>query len=512
MKLSHWGRVLGPVGFVLLLASVLTIAIAGDTRLGFVNIALGLVCVAFYLATNFGELASKATGRGAFYSLTSVVATAVVLVGLGAANYLAFKHPKSWDLTKDKIHTLSDDTQKTVKGLTQPLEVIAFFKAGEPLVQPWEALLDRYHDLNPKLTYRVVDPEKEPELVKQAGLTRGGPRVVVQEGKLSVKVDKPTEEDLTNALVKVTHETQKTIYFLEGHGEAAIDDHTPGGLEQLADSMANEGMKAKKLPFGDGKIPDDAAAVVIAGPQKALLASEVAGLRTYLNQGGRVLAMVEPLTPSGLEPLFKDWGISVDNGVIVDQVGRSKFESPFAAVGAAYGDSPAVKAFSQSKMITVFPQAASLTVAPVKGVNASPLVYTLGPVNGMAVSWVESGAQASDTPGAQAKQGPLTVAAVATQAEATGTHSHEGRLLVVGDHDFASNGNLSVLGNSDFALNALNYLVGQTERLSIRPRQRAASRLFLTASQMSGIRFFATELPIGLLALGLAIFFNRRAK
>ena len=42
--------------------------------------------------------------------------------------------------------------------------------------------------------------------------------------------------------------------------------------------------------------------------------------------------------------------------------------------------------------------------------------------------------------------------------------------------------------------------------------QRDASRLFLSGAQMGGIRFLATELPIGLLALGLAIFFNRRAK
>jgi hypothetical protein len=145
-------------------------------------------------------------------------------------------------------------------------------------------------------------------------------------------------------------------------------------------------------------------------------------------------------------------------------------------------------------------------------VSDTPLAFTLGEVGGQPVSWVEGAAGGAESgPTAATKRGPLTLAVIATRP-VTGDSKKQGRLLVIGDHDFATNGNLPVLGNGDFALNTLNYMVDQTERVSIRARTRDASRLFLSSAQMGGIRFFATELPIGLLAFGLAIFFNRRAK
>jgi len=509
MKLSHWGRVMGPVGLVLLVASILTIFVAGDTWLGMINIGLGLGCVAFYLVTNFGELTGKLTGRGAFYTGTSLVASALLVGGLAAANYLAVAHPKSWDVTKNKIHTLSEDTVHTVQNLKEPVEVLAFFKPGEPQGDMYEGLFQRYHALSDKFAYRMLDPEKEPVLVKELDLHAGGPRVVVRLGKLDAKVAQPTEEDLTNALVKVTHEVQKKVYFLQGHGEAQIDDRAATGYAKLAERMADEGLQAEALPFGKGDIPSDAAAVIIAGPQKPLLDSEVASLRKYLDGGGRVIAMLDPLTPNGLDGLLKDWGIAQDPGVIVDQAGRSRFDSPFAAVGAAYSQHAATKGFN---LVTVFPQATSLSTSTVSGVTDTPLVFTLGTVGGQSVSWVEGAAGGGENgPSADTKKGPLTLAVLATRA-AKADPKKEGRLLVIGDHDFATNGNLPVLGNGDFALNTMNYMVDQTERISIRPRTRDASRLFLSKAQMGGIRFFATELPIGLLALGLAIFFNRRAK
>ncbi|MBS2032879.1 MAG: GldG family protein [Deltaproteobacteria bacterium] len=513
MKLAHWGRMAGPVGLVLLLASALTVVVAGDNWLGAINVIAGAGAVTFYLVTNLGQLTEQFTNRGTFYTTVSAVSTALLLGAIIAGNYLAVAHPKTWDVTQNKIHSLSDDTVKTVQGLKEPVEVLAFFKGGEPQAEIWDALFARYKALGDKLVVRTLDPEKEPVLVKEVGLTRGGPHVVVRQGKSDVKVATPTEEDLTNALVKVTHQTQRKIYFLDGHGEAGIDDKTPNGMTQLVERMGNEGLKAAKLPFGNGEVPTDAAAIVIAGPEKPLLPAEVAILRKYLEEGGRVIAMVEPFTPTGLEPLLKDWGVTIDDGVIVDQAGRGKFDNPFAAIGVGYGEHAVVKGFN---LVTVYPQAASLSMTPAQGVNATPLVYTLGAMGGSPVTWVETNAgEHSSSPEGKAKVGPLNLAAVASKAAKPGQgqkRSDEGRLIVIGDHDFATNGNFTVLGNGDFALNCLNYMADQSERISIRPRQREASRLFLTATQMGGIRFFATELPIGLLAFGLAIFFNRRAK
>lgn len=513
MELPHWGRVMGPVGLVLLLASTLTIFVAGDTWLGSINIVLGLVCVAFYLVTNFGRLAGQMAGRGGFYLATSAVTAALLMVGLLAANFMAIKHPKTWDVTKDKIHTFSSDTQKTVAGLKDKVDVVAFFKTGDPEVAVWEDILERYKALNTdKFTFRVVDPEKEPQLVSEVGVHAGGPRVVVRYGNLNAKVSAPTEEELTNALVKVTHSKEKKVYFFDGHGEAPLDSRDAEGFSQLVQRMKDEGLEAEKLTFGHGQIPDDAAAVVVAGPQKPLLPAEVGILEKYLDEGGHVFVMVDPLVQTGLDPLLAKYGIGVEPGVIVDQVGRDQFDSPMNAVGVPGSEHPIVQGF---RLVTMYPQAASLTLTTATGVAASPLIESLGSNDGQPITWLEGAAGAPGSPSGAKRFGPFHLAIVATKAikkDASGHRSDEARLVVFGDHDFANNGHLSVQGNGDLALNTMNWLADQAERISIRPRTREASRLFLTSAQMGGIRFFATELPIGLLALGLAIFFNRRAK
>jgi ABC-type uncharacterized transport system involved in gliding motility auxiliary subunit len=513
MKLAHWGRILGPVGGVFLAVSVLTLLLAGDSWLGMINILLGVACVTFALVTNFGNLAQAASGRGTFYTLVSAASTLVLLLALIASNYLAATHEKSWDVTREKINTLSDDTEKTLQGLTAPVEVLAFFKTGEPGRAPFEELFARYHARSDRFAFRFLDPDREPQLVKSFALRTNGPRVVVKLGQSDARVSEASEEELTNALIQVTHATRKKIYFTSGHGESELSEKGAGGLALLAERMLTEGLQPQQLPFG-APIPEDAAAVVVAGPEKPLLPAEVETLSTYLAQGGRVLALLEPLSPSGLEKLTHAYGITIDEGIIVDQAGRGQFDDAFAAVGLSYTQHPVVKQF---KLVTVFPRAASLSVQSVDGAEAMPLVLTLGETNGAQVSWLERSLQASKTPEGGAKLGPLTVAAASSKPSTPGSTPHrsdQARLIVVGDHDFATNGYLAAqgIGDGDFALNSLNWLVDQVERVTIRPRQREGSRLFLTASQMGAIRFFATELPIGLLALGLAIFFNRRAK
>jgi hypothetical protein len=144
-------------------------------------------------------------------------------------------------------------------------------------------------------------------------------------------------------------------------------------------------------------------------------------------------------------------------------------------------------------------------------IKANPLLLTT------AAAWVEPHPETRPvqlTPGV--KRGPLVMGVVASRdsskQDAGTKRSDEARLVVVGDHDFLTNGVLPTLGDEDLALNTLNWLASQSDRIVIRPRSRDASRVYLTPAQLSGVRFFATELPLLLLAIGLGVTFNRRAK
>ena len=86
-------------------------------------------------------------------------------------------------------------------------------------------------------------------------------------------------------------------------------------------------------------------------------------------------------------------------------------------------------------------------------------------------------------------------------------------MVVVGSSQFFSNKYEQVLGNRDFFLNLVNWLGDQGDRLTIRPKTRDASRIFLTQAQVTGLRFLTMDaLPVSLLGLGLAVWLIRRNK
>jgi ABC-type uncharacterized transport system involved in gliding motility auxiliary subunit len=506
--MSHWGRVLGPVGLVLLIASILTFMVSGDSWLGQINIVLGLVGIAIYFATNFRELNQFASSRGTFFMITSAVTGVVIVGGLVAANYIVSKHPKTWDLTANKIHTLSDDTQKTLGALTEPVQVTAFFQPADKQYEAFDDLFKRYRNLSDKFEYKFVDPLKDPIAVKDFNVRETGPRVIVKLGAIDQRVTNPTEEELTNAIVRATHTKEKKVYFVTGHGEVDIDDKEATGASEIKSRMENEGLKAESLQLVSVKeVPKDAELVVVAGPAKPMSAEEVKMLSDYLDQGGKMMVLLEPLMVNGLDPLLKPWGITVDKGIVMDLLSQLSTGNQMFVAAQQYGDSEITKGF---KLNTAFPTVLSLSLAPFNGVTPKPLVYSLRS------AWVETNTEPPFDQDPNEKAGPLVLAAVATKdtknVNGSTKRSDEARLVVFGDRDFFSNKFAPTWGNEDLALNSLNWLANQTERISIRPRQRDASRIYLTAAQMGGIRFFATELPIALLAFGLAIYFNRRAK
>jgi hypothetical protein len=66
------------------------------------------------------------------------------------------------------------------------------------------------------------------------------------------------------------------------------------------------------------QVPDDAAVVIVAGPQRDLLESETEALSTFLGRGGHLFVMLEPETVPGLVAFVKRDGIEVGNDVVIE--------------------------------------------------------------------------------------------------------------------------------------------------------------------------------------------------
>ena len=131
MNSKQWGRIGGLFGVVMLFSAVFNWLFVSGTVAAtpvILRLALGVAGIAFWLVTNRSE---KPLGRGAFYGTVSAVSAAVLVAALAGVNYIAVKKAKSWDLTKDKIFTLSDQTVGVLKGLKSDVKVQAFYAGSE---------------------------------------------------------------------------------------------------------------------------------------------------------------------------------------------------------------------------------------------------------------------------------------------------------------------------------------------------------------------------------------------
>ena len=172
-------------------------------------------------------------------------------------------------------------------GLSQDVDVTAFVPAGE--AAPVRELLGRYAYESPRFKVEFADPTARPDLVEKLGVTpeklgKGLVRVAI--GKDAVELNELDEAKITNALVKLTRQSAKKVYFLEGHGERPLKGETGDGKEgfsRAAQALRNENYQVESLLLAQkGDVPEDANVVILAGPNRALPEEEHAALERYL--------------------------------------------------------------------------------------------------------------------------------------------------------------------------------------------------------------------------------------
>ena len=504
MKLKNWGRIAGLFGMVVLFSAIFNwLFVAGTVASTgvIVRLALGVVAIVFWLSTTRGE---NRFGRGTFYGGVSAVSGLVVVAALAGVNYIAVKKSKSWDLTKDHIFTLSDQTTGVLKGLKGPVTVEAFYSGNEQGYAELKSRLEQYTAQTDKLKVEFIDPLKHPAEVKAMNISESGPRVVVKSGGKESRTKELSEEALTNALLEVTRGTSKKVYFTMGHGEHAIADDTERGLKLLVDSLKSEGYQVDDILLAEHKqMPDDAQAVVVAGPAAAFGEGEVKLLKDWVEKGGKLVAMIDPGAQIGLEGLFESWGIHVGKDEVIDP----EAQNPELAIGQSYADHPITQPRSSPfAQATIFPVARSVSRSPKppEDWTVTELAKTGDRAWGETSSFANGKVEFNEGKDLKGPV-PLAVAAIKPLGET--------RVVVVGNSLFAANGYLRLYGNKDFALNAVSWAAKEESRITIRPKQRHGNRLFLSAKQKNTMTLFAFDLlPFGLLFAGLVVWQTRKSR
>jgi len=523
MKRNLVARILAVLGLVLVAMAPVTLLffppveggsgrLTGVGGIAVADLVLGVGALASALLVGGpGGMRRFFAGRASYFGFFTAVSALLVVAVLAAGNWAAWARPRSWDLTRNRIFTLADDTVQTLRALKGDVRALAFYQQTEPEFVAAEDLLRRYRDVSPRFFYELVDPYKQPELVKRWQIVQGGPRIVLTAGDREARVKEPSEEALTNGLVELTRSARKKVYFTTGHGEPPLGGGSDRGYDAAVRALRDDGFEVAPLSLLEkAEVPSDAAALLVAGARKALLDPEVKAIEAFLARGGHVGLYLEPEVEVGLDPILKAWGIEADRDLVVDP-------SPVSQLVGGSVATPIVVP-SQTHPITrklqntgvLLPTVRSLVALQDAPVRPQPVLLTAD------TAWGETDIEGlfkrrSARYDQGEKRGPLPVAMAASRP--LGAGAGEGRVLVVGDSEFFDARYEQVLGNLDFFLNGVAWLAEQADRITIRPRARDASRVFLTEAQVGGIRLLTMEgIPVALLAVGLVVWLVRRSR
>jgi ABC-type uncharacterized transport system involved in gliding motility auxiliary subunit len=492
---------------------------------------IGLAFLVVYILSQWREILrafqKRETKFGAMMSL-SVIAVLAILIGV---NYLVSRRDKRWDLTATKSFTLSDQTTKVLSNLKTPVKVLVFERPQE--FARFRDALGSYEYASKNVQVEYLDPDRQPARVKEYGVLNYGTVVMEYEGRRE-NVMSDREQDLTNALIKVTTGRQIKAYFIEGHGEKSFAGSDRNGYSNVVDLLKRDNYTVDKLILAQTTaVPADASVLIIAGPVADYLQPEVDAIKAYLRKGGRALFMLDPpvgetMRPvAAIEGLLKEWGIRLGHDVVIDISGMGQVFGTDASVpvAASYPSHPVTQNFN---LLTAFPLAQS--VAGLADVSLGPSASTQNVIQTSERSWSESdvkslisGGKVSLDEKAGDHKGPITIAlslsmdapdAPAPAAPASGENASQKtqmRIIVVGDSDFASNAASGVQGNSDLFVNMNNWLTQQEDLISIRPRDVGDRRVTLTADQQRRIAWLSLLIIPGLiLGSGVYTWWQRR--
>jgi ABC-type uncharacterized transport system involved in gliding motility auxiliary subunit len=437
----------------------------------------------------------------------ALVGTIAVLLILGLINFLAVRHPTRIDLTESKLFTLAPETQQVLKDLKQGVKVYVFDNQQNPQDRD---LLENYQRKNPQFSFAYVDPEANPGVAETFGIKNSGEnrdvylefqptqrRQFLQNVNSQLRL---SESKLTSGIVQITSDRRSKVYFLQGHGERSLTGE--GSISQGVKALEDKNFFSTPLNLVQaGKVPADASVIVIAGPTRALLDSEVSAIETYLNQGGNLLMMLDPKNKSGLESLLNQWGVKLDDRIAINGSDRQvKGWGVTGMVVDQYGTHPITQDFRNG--ISLYPLARPLEITTVYGVQATPLLLT------DPKSWAESDLkeQPPKLNGGD-RPGPLALGAAFTRsASSTSSRSAQARLVVFGNSSFVNDSLFGQQLNGDVFLNSVRWLSQQDEQpLSIRPKDVKNRRIVLTMEQANVLGFIALA-AVPLLGLGSAGF------
>ena len=463
-----------------------------------------------------------------------------VLALAAMANYLSYRHYTRASVAENIDLEFSSRTELMLRQLDSEVNVTVFYDEEESSRVLVLELLKKYQHANPLVRFTAVNPLREPararEVIRRCRLPAQARNLIIFEanqrmqivtqGQLTTMdasrtvkgelVFKRTaflgELHFTSAINAVSNPVMPRVFFLTGHGEHSPTNTGSAGYTKCLRLLTDLGAVTSTIQLNrDTDIPTACRLLVLAGPVTKIDPTEIRKLERYLQNGGRMLVLLNRDSLAGLENLLERWAVKAHEDVIFDPentLGDSTLRV------RQFMPHPSVRALQKGAL--------SVRLLMPRGIEANPrsaLAAEGTQTTTLMVTGPEAKARDTSTQGPPrvTREGSLSVAVAVEKGAIPGVQAENAtrltRMIVVGDAAFLRNDRIDTDANREFAWHSINWLLNRAALLKgIGPKPIREYRFEYTKPQKH--RMFALLLlilPVGTLSLGAMVWLRRRA-
>ncbi len=435
-------------------------------------------------------------------------------------NYIAYRNSTRFDLTPGKRYSLSPQSVQILNALADDLTVTVFYKKGEGSAV--RDLLELFSRTTRRFRYHVFDLDKNPAKAQMLGVRDYGSGVAEYQNRRET-IRFLTEENVINAVLRLTDRSEKIVRFVSGHGEKPLSgDDNNISCSSLKTALELENYRVEELSLLQAKaIPADTLILVVAGPQKDFLPKELNLVKDYLQRGGKAIFLFDPYPLPLLEQYCKTLAVDLPHEIIIDRESKLFELDEITPLIFPEKRHPITQLANEG---FVFPHCRPVIPRANPPDQLTATVFAFSSPRSWAerdTKSVHAGTQRFDRQTDRAGPVPVAVAIERAGTPAPGAAGADApppaamRLAILGDADFITNNYLPVLGNKDLFLNTINWLAERPELMSIRPKAAPStvSMLFLTENENRLVLWSAVIIqPLLIFAIGMGVVLWRRMR
>ncbi len=476
---------------------------------------------------NFFKRALKS--KSIRYGSSSIVLIALVVAVIVFINILMGMTSLKWDLTPNKLFSVSDTSKNILSKLTKDVEIYGLFDQGKINssndLKEISEVMKQYAEYK-HVKIKFIDPDKTPSYLtdiypkdptsiqdarcvvksgdRAKGLMTSDLFQTYSENDVTYKSHSKIEQAFTDAINTVTTEVMPKLYFTTGHGESKLDDN----FKILKAIIKDNTYEIDSLDLIlKGAVPADASILAVLSPQKDLTNGERDSIEKYFKNGGNAVFLLDPIITGlklpNFEKILSEYYISLNYDKVMET--NSSYHDPKDSFSIFAGlVKNAINNFSQDNSLVIISNSRSLNTLKIKSEDIA--VTTL-----MKTSSTAIGVQILKSEGKNIS-GPLEIA-VASENKGVKNPS---KIIVLGNSKFLSDesinnyGSYGVVGLS-FFVNSINWMQDKKDKVLVDSKGYASNKLDITDSQANITGIIAVVIfPLLILGFGLFIWLRRR--